>query len=136
MRCDQIRPYLPGFAGGDLRPDTAEVVAGHVATCKGCSAEAASLERVRGGLALVAAREVEPPAGLLENILEATADHPHRRLLAPPVIPFAVDDVLRLVSDHRDTIASAAGVAVVAAGAAYALWRAVRGSRSAQPATS
>jgi anti-sigma factor RsiW len=135
MRCHQIRPYLPGFVGGDLRSDTAEIVAGHIATCASCTAEAASLERVRAGLALVAAREVAPPAGLLDDILERTAEHTRRRVLAP-VLPFAVDDVVRLVSDHKDTIASAAGVAVVAAGAAYALWRAVRGSRSAQPATS
>jgi hypothetical protein len=40
------------------------------------------------------------------------------------------------VSDHRDTIASAAGVVVVAAGAAYALWRAVRGTRTAAAVTS
>jgi anti-sigma factor RsiW len=135
MRCDQIRPYLPGFVGGDLRPDTADTVAGHIATCTGCTAEVATLDRVRGGLALVGAREVEPPAGLLESILERTTEHTPRRVLAP-VLPFAVDDIARLVSDHKDTIASAAGVAVVAAGAAYALWRAVRGSRSAQPATS
>jgi len=135
MRCDQIRPYLPGFVGGDLRSDTATVVAAHIATCASCSAESASLERVRTGLAVVAAREVEPPAWLLDAILERTAEHTQRRVLAP-VLPFAVDDVARLLSDHRDTIASAAGVAVVAAGAAYALWRAVRGSRNAQPATS
>lgn len=134
MRCDQIRPYLPGFVGGDLRPDTADIVAGHIATCTTCTAETASLERVRAGLALVGAREVAPPAGLLGDILERTAEHTQRRVLAP-VLPFAVDDVLRLVSDHKDTIASAAGVAVITAGAAYALWRAVRGSRSAQPAT-
>jgi hypothetical protein len=135
MRCDQIRPYLPGFVGGDLRPDTADTVAGHIATCASCTAEVASLERVHAGLALVAARAVEPPAGLLHSILEQTVEHAPRRLLAP-VLPFAVDDLARLVSDHKDTIASAAGVAVVAAGAAYALWRAVRGSRRAQPATS
>ena len=135
MRCDQIRPYLPGFVGGDLRPDTGDIVAGHIATCASCTAELASLDRVRAGLALVAAREMEPPAGLLDSILERTAEHGPRRVLAP-VLPFAVDDLARLVSDHKDAIASAAGVAVVAAGAAYALWRAVRGSRSAQPATS
>jgi anti-sigma factor RsiW len=135
MRCDQIRPYLPGYVGGDLRPDTAEIVAGHIATCTGCTSEVTALDRVRSGLALVGAREVEPPAGLLASILEGTTEHTQRRVLAP-VLPFAVDDIARLVSDHKDTIASAAGVAVVAAGAAYALWRAVRGSRSAQPATS
>ena len=135
MRCEQIRPYLAGFVGHDLRPDTAEVVSKHVSSCEDCSAEAASLERVRTGLALVAEREVEPPAGLLESILEHSADREQRRVLAP-LLPIPIDEVARLVSDHRDTIASAAGVAVVAAGAAYALWRAVRGTRSAQPATS
>ena len=135
MRCDQIRPYLPGFAGGDLRPDTANVVSEHLAGCKMCSSEAASLERVRAGLALVAEREIEPPAGLLEDILERTAEPAHRRVLAP-LLPIPIDEVARLVSDHRDTIASAAGVAVVAAGAAYALWRAVRGTRTAAPVTS
>ena len=135
MRCDQIRPYLPGFVGGDLRADTTDIVATHIATCTSCTTEVASLERVRAGLAMVGAREIEPPAGLLDAILENTAEQAQRRVLAP-VLPFAVDDVVRLVSDHKDTIASAAGVAVVAAGAAYALWRAVRGSRSAQPATS
>jgi hypothetical protein len=135
MRCEQIRPYLPGFVGGDLRQDTAAVVAGHISSCTGCSTEVASLERVRAGLALVGAREVEPPAGLLESILETTAHQGQRRVLAP-MLPIPIDEVARLVSDHRDTIASAAGVAVVAAGAAYALWRAVRGTRSAQPATS
>jgi len=135
MRCDQIRPYLPGFVGGDLRADTAEVVTQHVDSCAACTAESDSLRRVRAGLALVGAREVEPPAWLLESILENTADRGHRRVLAP-MLPIPIDEVARLVSDHRDTIASAAGVAVVAAGAAYALWRAVRGTRSAQPATS
>jgi anti-sigma factor RsiW len=135
MRCDQIRPYLPGFAGGDLRPDTANVVSEHLAGCNVCSSEAASLARVRAGLALVAEREIEPPAGLLEDILERTAEPAHRRVLAP-LLPIPIDEVARLVSDHRDTIASAAGVAVVAAGAAYALWRAVRGTRTAQPITS
>ena len=135
MRCEQIRPYLPGFVGRDLRADTAEVVSRHLESCTACSAEAASLERVRAGLAMVGAREMEPPAGLLESILESTAEQGQRRVLAP-LLPIPIDEVARLVSDHRDTIASAAGVAVVAAGAAYALWRAVRGTRSAQPATS
>src|SRR5207253_6193296 len=119
---DQIRPYLPGFAGGDLRPDTAEVVSEHLAGCAACSTEAASLTRVRAGLALVAERELEPPAGLLDAILDRTAERTSRRVLAP-MLPIPIDEVARLVSDHRGTIASAAGVVVVAAGAAYALWR-------------
>src|SRR5258708_19422791 len=113
MRCDQVRPSLPGFAGGDLRPDTASVVSEHLAGCKVCSSEAASLARVRAGLALVAEREIEPPAGLLDDILERTAEPAHRRVLAP-LLPIPIDEVARLVSDHRDTIASPAALPVFA----------------------
>jgi anti-sigma factor RsiW len=134
MNCDQIRPYLPGFTGGDLRADTAQVVTEHIADCKACSADAARLARVHTGLAQIATKEIEPPAYLFDAILEKTVERGHRRVLAP-MLPIPVDEMARLVSDHRETIASAAGVAVVAAGAAYALWRAVRGSRATQPAT-
>src|SRR5207237_8290261 len=58
MRCDQIRPYLPGFVGGDLRPDTGEVVAAHAAMCVTGHAESAALERARARLARVAVLDV------------------------------------------------------------------------------
>jgi anti-sigma factor RsiW len=135
MRCQQIRPYLPGFAGGDLRPDTATVVTEHIAGCKACNAEAAQLARVHAGLALISRQEVEPPAYLFEAILERTAERGPRRVLAP-MLPIPMDEVARLVSDHRETIASAAGAVLVAAGAGYALWRAIRGTRATEPATS
>lgn len=132
MRCAEIRPYLPGYAGGDLRPDTTRIVDEHVASCHGCRDEVARNERVRAGLATLAAREVEPPAYFLDAVLEST---PARRRLVP-ILPVPPGDLVRLVQEHRDTIASAAGAMLVAAGAAYALWRAVRGSRRAEPATS
>jgi anti-sigma factor RsiW len=135
MRCDQITPYLPGYAGGDLRPDTARIVAKHVAGCRSCTADLARLERVQTGLSVIAEGEIVPPAYLVDAILEQTAEHPRRRLLAP-MLPLPVEEVARVVADHREAIASAAGTALVAAGAAYALWRVVRGSRAAQPATS
>jgi anti-sigma factor RsiW len=135
MKCEQVVPYLPGFAGGDLRPDTARVVEEHVAGCSSCRADVAQLARVRTALATLTEREIEPPPFLVDAIIEQTETRAPRRVLAP-ILPVSVDEVARLVSDHRDTIASTAGVALVAAGAAYALWRAVRGSKTAQPATS
>ena len=135
MRCDQITPYLPGYAGGDLRPDTARIVTKHVASCTSCRADLARLERVQVGLSTIAQREVVPPPYLVDAILEQTAELPRRRVLAP-VLPLPLEEVARVVSDHRETIASAGAAALVAAGAAYALDRAVRGSRATPPATS
>ena len=135
MRCDQITPYLPGYAGGDLRPDTSRIVQKHIASCKSCTGDLARLERVKVGLAAIADREIAPPAYLVDAILEQTAEQPRRRVLAP-MLPLPLEEMARVVSDHRETIASAGATALVAAGAAYALWRAVRGSRTTQPATS
>jgi hypothetical protein len=133
MRCDQIVPYLPGFAGGDLRPDTARIVATHVEACASCSEGVAGHRRVVAGLGALADRAVEPPVYMLDAILENVADHRVRRVL--PVLPLPVTDVARVIADNRETIASAAGTALVAAGAAYALWRALRSSKM-RPATS
>ncbi len=134
MKCEQITPYLPGFAGGDLRPDTARIVADHVAGCATCSAGVTAQARVLSGLASLSAREVEPPAFMLDAILESVAEQPMRRVL--PLIPLPMTDVAKAIVDNKEAIASAAGTALVAAGAAYALWRAVRSSQKMRPATS
>ena len=141
MRCEQIHPYLPGFAGGDLRPETARVVAAHVEGCAHCTAEVGRHDRVRAGLALLAERELEPPPLLLESVLETAHERRLKRVM--PILPLPAADlarvpseIARVVSENRDAIVQGAGTALVAAGAAYALWRAVKGSRRAQTATS
>ena len=134
MKCDQILPYIPGHVGGDLRSDTRALVATHIQECAACRAEAARASRVVTGLAQLSSTDVEPPVFLLDAILEHTVEEEGARRLVP-MLPIAVGDIPRLLSEHRDVIASAAGTAVVAAGAAYALWRAVRSVRRPQPAT-
>lgn len=134
MRCDQIAPYLPGFAGDELRPDTRAIVARHLSSCVGCTADSVRLGRARTALATLEDREVEAPPFLLDSILDAVGEQSARRML--PIPPIALADIAAVVSDHREAIASAAGTALVAAGAAYALWRAVRGRGTQQPATS
>ena len=135
MRCDQIAPYLPGFAGGELRADTRRLVSDHIDGCEDCATEAAVHSRVVASLATLSARELEPPPFLLESILESVGEHKVHRVI--PVLPLPVAELARVVGEHKEAIASAAGTALVAAGAAYALWRAVRSPRSAQqPATS
>ena len=133
MNCAEILPYIPGHAGGDLRADSARSVEVHLATCDRCRAESERAHRVLRGLAALTERDVDPPPVLLESILERTAHlRTSRRLL--PALPIAAGDVPRLVLEHKETIASVGAAAIVAAGAAYALWRAVRGSRAAEPA--
>lgn len=135
MRCEQILPYLPGYAGGDLRAETMRIVEDHVAACRSCAAEADVQRRVVGSLATLAEREVRAPAFMMDAILETVKERHTRRVL--PLMPLPVGDIARVVSDHREAIASAAGTVLVAAGAAYALWRALRTSRATQqPATS
>jgi hypothetical protein len=117
-----------------LRADTQSVVARHVEGCADCGGEVARLQRARVALATLAEREVEVPAFLVDSIVEAVEEHRGRRML--PIPPLAVADLAHVLTDHREAIASAAGTALVAAGAAYAVWRAVRARPSPKPATS
>jgi anti-sigma factor RsiW len=133
MRCEQVTPYLPGYAGGELRQDTHDVVARHVATCASCAADATQLARARAALSTLATKEIEPPAYLVDAIIGSVGATKHRAL---PIPPIAIADLVASVADHREAIASAAGTALVAFGAAYAVWRAVRSRGTQQPATS
>jgi len=134
VNCEQILPYVPGFVGGELRPQTVRIVGDHLTDCASCSKEVAVQRRVVASLATLAEREVEAPAFLADVILEGVHGRSFRRVL--PVLPLPVADVARVITDNREAIAQAAGTALVAAGAAYALWRALRASRGVRPATS
>lgn len=131
MRCEQLASYLPGYAGGDLRRDTARAVARHIASCAGCRDETERLQQVTAGLHSLSARELEPPPGLLEGVLERVGDRPSRRFVPPLVPPQLAPDLVRAVQDNREAIAQAGATALVACGAAYALWRAFKGKRRA-----
>lgn len=123
MRCAQISPYLPGFSGGELGGETSTVVARHVAGCVDCRSSVARLDRVRTGLATLAVAEFEPPISLVDDIMEQV------RAAEAGTITARASRMAQIASEHKVTIASAAGTAVVAVGAGYALWRAVRGRR-------
>ncbi|MFA5892074.1 MAG: zf-HC2 domain-containing protein [Actinomycetota bacterium] len=133
MRCEEIALYLPGYRGRDLHEATARVVEDHLADCEDCTAAAARFERVHVGLTSLVGRNAEPPAHLLDSILEAVHESGARKFFLPPIPALA--DLARTVLDNRDAVVSAAGTALVAAGAAYAMWRALRGSRRIEPAT-
>ena len=127
MNCEQVSPYLPGLAGDELGAETVRWIDAHLGSCASCRAEAKRYRSVAAGLTAVAEREIEPPAFLVDSILERVDAERNRRLLPiPPAIVPA--ELVRLAQENRDAITSAAGVAL-AAGAAYALWRAMRSSR-------
>jgi hypothetical protein len=127
MNCEQVTPYLPGLAGDELGDETVRWIDAHVASCASCRTDAARYRSVSSGLAAIRDREIEPPAFLVDAILERVDADRHRRLvpIPPPVVSAGL---VRLAQENRDAIASAAGVAL-AAGAAYALWRTVRSAR-------
>ena len=128
MNCEQVAPYLPGMAGRELGDDSLRWVDSHLATCASCRADAARYRSVSAGLLALRDHEPNPPAYLVDSIIEGVrADSQRRYLPVPPSVVSA--ELIRLVQDNRDAIASAAGVAL-AAGAAYALWRRVRSART------
>lgn len=131
MRCTAVIESLPGYVGDDLLPATTAAVREHLQGCQACRAELADHERVRVGMRVIAATELEPPPDLVEAILRRVdAPRAGRKLI--PVVPVPPGELVRLVAEHRDAIASAAGTAVLVGGAAYALWRAAERARRAQ----
>jgi anti-sigma factor RsiW len=127
MNCEQVVPYLPGIAGGELGAETTRWVEAHVAGCESCRAESARFRALASGLATLNAREIEPPAFLAQAIAERVRSDRRRRFL--PVPPVVSPEIARVLADNRDAIVSA-GAALVAAGAAFAIWRAARGQRA------
>jgi hypothetical protein len=123
-----VVPYLPGLAGGELGADTIEWIDAHLAGCASCRRDANRQRSLAAGLASLSAREVEPPAFLVEAIVERTRSERSRRFL--PVSPVIPAEIVRVVQDNREALASVAGVALAAAGA-YAIWRAARATRAA-----
>ena len=127
MNCEQVAPYLPGVAGGELGAESMRWVDAHIASCASCRAEASRYRTVSTGLATLAQNPVEPPAFLVDSILEQVENEGHRRYLpVPPMIPA---ELIRVVQDNRDAITSVAGVALTA-GALFALWRRMRANRT------
>ncbi|MCA1832987.1 MAG: anti-sigma factor [Actinomycetota bacterium] len=125
--CRDFTPYL--MAAPDEVDDLAAArLAEHIGTCTACRAESAQYSRLRDSLSLAGAREAEPPADLVPAVL-ARATRERRHVI--PMLPVPQVELARVIQDNREVIAQVAGVAIVAAGAAWALWRGVRAYRTA-----
>jgi anti-sigma factor RsiW len=127
MNCEQVAPYLPGVAGGELGGETMRWVDAHLETCASCRADAARIRSVSKGLVALKEHDPVPPAFMVDSIMEAVqAEHRRRYLPVPPVVPA---ELIRVLSDNRDAIGTAAGVAL-AGMAAFALLRRAQKRRS------
>ncbi len=129
MNCEQVRPYLPGVARGELGHETSRWVEAHVQACDSCRADTEHYRVLAADLAAIASRPIDPPPFLVETILERV--RPRRRYL--PVPPLVPAELARIAQENREVLTSA-GAVVLAAGAAYALWRAARSFRPPRPA--
>ncbi|MGH9066850.1 MAG: anti-sigma factor family protein [Acidimicrobiales bacterium] len=76
MRCDQVTDLLPGIMDGVDRADPRVVV--HVETCLKCQAELVQYRRLLKVLHQLRAQGIEPPPGLLGEIL-AQLEHAGER---------------------------------------------------------
>jgi hypothetical protein len=121
-----VTPYLPGYAGGELRAETMRWVSAHLDECETCRGVAGRHRMIAGALAEVARREVEPPAHLAGAVMSSVRER-HRRMI--PVPPLPPGELVRLIQDNREAITAAAGAVVAVAGVAWALWRALRSAR-------
>lgn len=74
MRCQRVRSLLSAYMDGEADPADSRMVEDHLAGCAECSREFALLRDTARMLATTP--EVEPPAGLLEQIEVATIRHP------------------------------------------------------------
>jgi anti-sigma factor RsiW len=132
VNCERVAPLLPGLAGGELEESARSWVEAHLASCRSCRAEASRYERLAAGLAALRSRPVEPPAHLPTAIAGRVHAEARRRLL--PLPPVVAPDILRVLQEHREALASAGAALLVAAGAALVVWRALRGAPRVRPA--
>jgi anti-sigma factor RsiW len=76
MRCEQVSGLLPGIMDGLDQPGD-EVVA-HIETCLRCQAELAQYRKLLKVLHQLRSQSIEPPPGLLVEILAQLSDAAER----------------------------------------------------------
>lgn len=83
MRCRKCRALLPAYSDGQLAPESAGMVAMHLASCAGCQSLLERERQTQRLLTLAADADWTPP-DLRLRIALAIARPPHRRLLRAP----------------------------------------------------
>ena len=79
MRCDEVANRLPAIMSGVDAADG--TVVAHVETCLRCHAELARYHKMLRMLGQLRAQHVDPPAGLLAEVIGALDEAAHRRVI-------------------------------------------------------
>jgi anti-sigma factor RsiW len=95
--CERYAPYLPGFAGGDLRADTTRIVSSHLDTCHPCRDEVARQRTVVGGLRALSL-VYSAPEGLADEVIAAVGAHSRLGEMGA-ALPYRVADRARHLAD-------------------------------------
>ncbi len=120
MRCEEVRPLLPGLAEAESQP--AGEVSLHLDSCAGCSRRLDQYRQMVTGLAGLRHELVQPPDTLLARILDQVPARP------PLMVRMADDERLRRAA------LSVGGAVVGAAAVGIVWWRVVR-RRALEPAS-
>jgi predicted anti-sigma-YlaC factor YlaD len=121
--CREARSQLPALVSGELTGWPLHVVRAHLRRCAECSAELQRQERLAGALTALRDSHVEPPAGLLDDLLA----HANRR----GVRERAAIPARGALSGARPelSVAFLTVGAIASTGIGYGLWRGVRALR-------
>ena len=118
--CREAQAQLPFLVSGELTGWGARVVRAHVKRCPQCSAELARQEQLSAAFASLRAAPPEPPAGLLEDLLDRARGGGLRQRAAVPARG-AVSGARPALSVAFLTVGAAAST-----GVGYAVWRGAR----------
>jgi len=122
--CHEVQANLPSYVDRSLHLPRRRLVALHLRRCRECQAAFATQRQVSQGLSALSGPAEEPPAGLLDSLLDQAA--------RPGVKGRAAIPARGAVSGARPALSVALLVAGAAAGTGigYAGWTAARAARA------
>jgi hypothetical protein len=121
--CREARSQLPAIASGELSGWPLHVVRAHLRRCAACSAELVRQEQLASALTALRDAPVEPPIGLLEDLLARVDRRGVRERAAVPA--------RGAISGARPglSVAFLTVGAVASTGIGYGIWRGAKALR-------
>jgi predicted anti-sigma-YlaC factor YlaD len=121
--CREARSQLPAMVSGELTGWPLHVVRAHLRRCTDCSAEVVRQEQLAGALTALRDTHVEPPVGLLDDLLAQANRGSVRQRVAVPA--------RGALSGARPelSVAFLTVGAIASTGIGYGLWRGARAIR-------
>jgi predicted anti-sigma-YlaC factor YlaD len=122
--CREARSQLPALVSGDLTGWPLHVVRAHLRRCADCSAELERQKQLSGALTALRDAPVEPPSGLLDDLLAQANRRGVRERAAVPA--------RGAISGARPelSVAFLTVGAIASTGVGYGLWKGVRALRT------